>query len=92
MGLCQDFGQNFSIFFHAPVVIHSCLLAVPFIAEGFANAYYIDQSLDFLSFIGALFAVTGIFKIHKGDRRRRAIIIKEQLNLEEEELKKHEQE
>lgn len=65
---------------------------MPFIAEGFANAFYIDQSLDFLSFVGALFAVVGVFKIHKGDRRRRAIIIREQLILEEEEFKRQEEE
>jgi uncharacterized membrane protein len=79
VGLCADFGKNFSYFFHAPVVIHSCLLVVPFVAEGFGNAFYIDQSLDFLSFLGAMLAAVGVFKIHKGDRRRRAIIIKEQL-------------
>lgn len=48
----------------------------------------IDRPLDFLSFFGACFAIIGMFKIYKGDRQRRAMIIREHLLQEEEELRK----
>lgn len=91
VGICSDFGQNFCIFFHAPKVVQTSLLAVPFIAEGLANAWYVDDSLDFLSFVGTVFAMTGVFKLHKGDRIRRQMIIRERLLMEEEELKRQQQ-
>lgn len=87
-GLCAGFGQSFCLFYHAPVLTQSVLLSVPFIAEGLAFVTEIDKPLDFLSFFGAIFALTGMFKIFKGDRQRRAMIIREHLLKEEEELRK----
>lgn len=76
------------LFFHAPVLTQTILLAVPFVAEGFAFLTEIDKPLDFLSFFGAIFALIGMFKIYKGDRQRRAMIIRDHLLQEEEELRK----
>jgi hypothetical protein len=87
-GLCAGFGQSFCLFFHAPVLTQSVLLAVPFIAEGLAFVTNIDKPLDFLSFFGTIFALVGIFKIFKGDRQRRAFIIRDMLLQEEEEMRK----
>ena len=69
----------FCMFFYAPVLTQSVLLAVPFLAEGFAFAANVDKPLNFISFFGAIFALVGIFKIYRGDRQRRAIMIREQL-------------
>jgi hypothetical protein len=49
-GLCAGFGQIFCMFFYAPVLTQSVLLAVPFLAEGFAFAANVDKPLDFISF------------------------------------------
>lgn len=78
-GLCAGFGQSFCLFYHAPALTQSVLLAVPFFAEGLAYVMEVDKPLDFLSFFGAIFAMTGLFKIYKGDRQRRALIIREHL-------------
>jgi hypothetical protein len=85
-GLFGGFGMAICMIFHAPIVVHSSMLTIPFLAEGLANVWKIDQSMDFIQFFGALFAMIGLYKINKGDRQRRAMIIKEQLAQEEREL------
>jgi hypothetical protein len=51
------------------------MLLVPFLAEGIANAWFVDADIAFLSFGGAILAIIGTFKITKGDRIRREKLI-----------------
>lgn len=68
-GLCGGYGPTFCMMFHAPIVVHSSMLMIPFLAEGLAaGVWNIDQNMDFLQFFGALFAMIGLYKIHRGDR------------------------
>lgn len=41
-GFFGTWGQLLCLFFHAPVITHSCLLIVPFLQEGIAFAWGID--------------------------------------------------
>ena len=57
-------GDTFCVYLgHDPIIIQSMSLAVPIVAEAFANIQNIDKPVSFLSIFGAIFALAGNFKI-----------------------------